>query len=98
MPDPTLFTDSQVHELGAAVLGGLALIGAAIRAGFKRYSQSFDEMTAAFKTVGEKLSANTETLVRVETITQEGRADMREVRDAILKPRRSGRHVVPEPT
>lgn len=81
--DTALFSDGQVAALTTAIVAGLGAIAAAIRWGLGRYAKAFDDMGAAFKVMADEHKLAREALVRLEGTVDEGRDDIREVRDRV---------------
>lgn len=66
--------------LAAILLAGFGGLIAAIKFGLSRVAKSFEDMSGSFTSMAAEHKATRETLVRVETVVQEGRDDISEIR------------------
>ena len=67
--------------IASAIVTGFMAVAAAIKLGLKSYAQSFRDMSTACKAVAEKMAHQSEMLVKLEAVVDEGRDDIREIRD-----------------
>ena len=67
--------------IAGAILAGFGAVAAAIKLGLRSYAQSFRDMSVACKAVAEKMVSQGELLIKLEAVVDEGRDDIREIRD-----------------
>lgn len=80
---------SQLAAILAAIVAGLGGIGAAVKWGLGRVAKAFDDMAASFDRMAVTLGSAEKRIVKLEAVVEEGRDDIRELRDISRPVRRA---------
>lgn len=70
----------QLMAIVGAIVAGLGGIGAAVKWGLGRVAKAFDDMAAAFDRMAETLGSAEKRIIKLESVVEEGRDDIRELR------------------